>query len=188
MSKTLFVGTQSSVLHDHRFSLTEDHSLIISHPKESDAGIYLCQVLPEKITLSVKLQPSRALYANIFVNDREATDRSTTYTQGDQIKIECKAAGTQAPNVNYFWSSDGNSITSDEDITVDGGHLIIKKANKNHVRQYQCLADDGSATAHASVKINIKCKYKSYVNGILFRNVSADELIFYLFNHQIFHM
>lgn len=173
MTKPLFLGTQSSVLHDHRFSLTEDHSVIISHPKESDAGVYLCQVLPEKITLSIKLLPSRIMYANIFVNDHEATDRSTTFTEGAQIEIECKASGTQVPNVKYIWSSDGNYITSNEDITVDGGRLIIKKANKNHVRQYHCLAEDGSATAKANTKINIKCMYKSHVNGIIYPNNSA---------------
>lgn len=132
--------------------------MIISHAKESDSDVYLCNVLPEGIFLSVKLQASRSLSANIFVNEREATDRSTTYNQGDQIEIVCKGIGAQAPNINYIWSSDGNSITSDEDITVDAGRLIIKNANKNHVRLYQCLADDGLTTAHASVKINIKCE------------------------------
>lgn len=150
------MGTQAN---DHRFSVTEDHSLILNHAKDSDAGVYSCNVLPENITLTVKLQPLRTLSASIFVNDREATDRSTTFTQGDQIEIACNAFGTQAPNVKYIWSSDGNQITSNEDITVDGGRLIIAKANKNHVRQYQCLADDGLATAHAGVKINIKCMY-----------------------------
>lgn len=142
--------------------------MILNHAKDSDAGVYSCNVQPENITLTVKLQPLRSLSASIFVNDRETTDRSMTFKQGDHFEIACNAVGTQAPNVKYIWSSDGNLIKSNDDITVDGGRLIIAKANKNHVRQYQCLADDGSATAHAGVRINIKCMYTANKEGFLY--------------------
>lgn len=158
--KTLLAQSAFRITTDDRFIVNKDHSLTITNVRESDEDTYLCNILPSNITMKAKLQILTQLMAQIYVSGREATDRSMTFRQGESIDVECKAAGQHATNVNYIWSSNGNRIITNDQFTVDGGRLIIKKADRDHVRIYQCLADNGSdETGHASVTLNIQCKF-----------------------------
>lgn len=143
---------------DDRFILLPDRSLSIYNVKEEDKGLFNCQVLPERITMHAKLVVLSPLQAHIYEGGREVTDRSITYRENERIEVQCKASGG-AKNIDFKWSADGNRLTSDGNIQIDGGKLIINKANRDAVRVYQCLADDGAdGTAHATVSINILCE------------------------------
>lgn len=99
------------------------------------------------------------LQAHIMQGERDITDRSITYRQNSRIEVECKATGARSKNVNFKWSANGVRLSSDDNIKIDGGRLIINSANRDHVRDYQCLADNGAdGVGHASVKINIQCE------------------------------
>lgn len=144
---------------DDRFTIQNDHSLTINNVNANDEDVYLCNVLPNKITMKAKLVVLSHLQAFIVQGDRDITGRSITYRQNDRIEVECKASGARANAVNFKWSAGGVRLISDESIKIDGGRLIIDKATRDHVRVYQCLADNGSDGAiHASVTINIQCK------------------------------
>lgn len=119
----------------------------------------MCNVLPNNITMKAKLKVLGVLTAHINHDGRDVSDRSITFKQGDHIAVDCKASGMHADKVDYKWSANGVRLTSDDNIKIDGGRLIIDHATRDHVRIYQCLADNGSdGTGHASVTINIQCE------------------------------
>lgn len=147
---------------DDRFQIQTDHSLTINNVNDNDQDVYVCFVLPYNITTRAKLQVLSNLQAYILQGDRDITGRSITYRENERIEVECKATGARIDNVDFKWSAGGVRINSDENIKIDGGKLIINKATHEHVRIYQCLADNGSDGAgHATVTINIQCKKKT---------------------------
>lgn len=147
---------------DERFIIEKsDHSLTIANVQENDEDIYQCNVLPTNITMQAKLVVLSQLQAHIIQSGRDTTGRSITFRENDRIEVECKVSGARSNNVEYIWSANGNRLKSDETMKINGGHLIIAKANREHVRVYQCLADNkADETGHASVTINIQCMFK----------------------------
>lgn len=145
---------------DDRFILLPDHSLAILNVQEKDQGSYYCNILPGNNTMAAKLVVLSPLQAHIYLNGREITDRSITYNQNERIEVECKANGSKTNKIDFKWSADGNRLTSNDHIKIDGGKLIIEKATHDDIRTYQCLADDGDdGAAHGTVTINIQCEW-----------------------------
>lgn len=157
--KNLFINTQRAVPDDRYVVSESDHSLNITNVKESDQDVYLCNVQPNNINMKAKLVVLSNLQAHIYESGREVTDRSITYRQNETIQVECKVTGARSNNVEFKWSAGGYRLVPDDNLKIDGGKLTITRANHDHVRVYQCLADSGNdGTSHASVTINIKCE------------------------------
>lgn len=136
----------------------EDHSLIIKNVQPDDEDEYKCEIFPEKLSMIAKLEVLTSPSAHIYsVDGRELSDRSITYRQGELIDVVCKGLGR--PKSSIKWFTGGSRIDSNEKIQIEDGHLIIKSADRDNVRTYQCLADNGSegGVPHASVSINIQC-------------------------------
>lgn len=151
---------KTRVTTNDRYILSQDRSLTINTLDKNDFDVYKCKILPDNIEIYINLrESSNGLKATILNGDRDVNGRSITYRQNERIELECKASGSDASKpITYNWSSGGNRLKSGDDLQIDAGHLLIEKANKNHNRVYQCLADDGSDGAvHASVTINIQC-------------------------------
>lgn len=155
---TIFLSN-NRVTPDDRFIVNEnDHSLTINNVQEEDQAIYMCNVLPSNINMTAKLAVLSHLEAHIIESGRDVTGRSITYRQNDRIQVECKVTGARSNNIDFKWSAGGVRLTSDDNLKIDGGILTITKANHDHVRVYQCLADNGAdGPSHASVTINIQC-------------------------------
>lgn len=158
-AKNLIFTGKGRVTPDDRYTIESDHSLSIMNVQKKDEDTYQCVVIPNNVTMFAKLIVTKHVQAHIFQGNRELTDRSITYRQNEKIEVECKATGTKTDTVNYTWSADGTVITSDENIKVDGGRLTIPKANHDHIRVYECLADAGEGAGHATVTINVLCKF-----------------------------
>lgn len=158
--KHLFLSN-NRVITDDRFIVSEkDHSLTINNVKDSDQDTYVCNILPNNLNMKAKLVVLSNLEAHIIESGRDVTGRSITYRQNDRIQIECKVTGARSNNIDFKWSAGGNRITSDDNLKIEGGLLTIEKANRDHVRLYQCLADNGADGAgHATVSINIQCEF-----------------------------
>lgn len=180
--KKLLFQNNFRVIIDTRFVILADHSLTISNVSESDEEVYYCEVLPSQITMKANLVVLSHLQAQIYQGGRDLTDRSITYRENDRIEVECKATGARANKVDFKWSADGVRLVSNEHIKIDNGHLVIEKANRDHIRVYQCLADNGEdGTGHASVTINIQC------NCIWHRKIQnhSTEFINFLQIHRL---
>lgn len=159
-TRHLIYQQNARVSTDDRFILLPDHSLVILNVKDEDQGTYHCNVHPGNITMKAKLVVLSPLQAHIYEGGREVTDRSITYNENTRIEVECKASGSKTNKIDFKWSADGNRLTSNEHLKINGGKLVIEKASYDDVRVYQCLADDGvDGVAHATVTINIQCKY-----------------------------
>lgn len=143
---------------DKRINITSDYSLEIKNVTLDDQGEYFCNILPVNMTMKAKLIVMPPLAAHIYHGTRDSTDRSITYEENSQFEVECKATGRVSDKIEYKWSADGNRLKSSEHLKIDGGKLIFKKASYDDVRVYQCLADDGTDAAQATISINIRCE------------------------------
>lgn len=77
-------------------------------------------------------------------------------TQGQMIKMECKASGNPVPTIS--WSRKNNVMPSGER-TVQGMTLVIQHADRHSAGQYQCSADNGvGAPDTRHISINVLCK------------------------------
>lgn len=164
------------ILPDPRISIDGNYSLKINNVQESDASQYYCKVLPENLKLSMKvnLEIISSPTATILDKDgRNLSGRQVTYHQGDRIEVECKGFGNPTPQIKWF--TKGERIASGSDnVHVNNGYLIIDHADHDHVKLYQCLADNGIAVGHATFTINVQCRFFSFFSflQIYYRKVS----------------
>ena len=117
--------------------------------------------MPENLKIQVNLNVQTKPKAAVFIKGRDVTEGSMTFHQGDQVEIQCKGTGFPEPEIKWF--SNGERLVTSRGFTVNGDLLIIEKADHDHVRTYQCLADNGVSVGHASVAINVQCKYRNNV-------------------------
>lgn len=169
---------------DDRFVLV-DHSLLIKNVTEQDQGIYHCNVLPANITMKAKLVLYTPLEARIYdQNGREISGRSITYDENNRIEVECRALGGKRNKIDFKWSADGNRLVSNDNLKINGGKLIIERAQYDHVRDYQCLADDGiDGVSHATFSVNVRCKWWCNAQCLSFSSFLPPWL---QFNHSYF--
>lgn len=154
---TLITQSNFRITADQRVSIDSKHSLQITDVEPSDQGEYRCYVLPNKIEMKAHLVVQTKPQARIFRNDgRDISGKSITFHQGEQIGVECRGTGRPEPIIK--WSAEGERVVSGHGIHVDGGKLSIPAADHQHVKLYQCLADNGVSVAHATININVQCK------------------------------
>lgn len=110
-SETVFLSTGSSlVIKDSRFALRYDqasttYTLQIKDIQETDAGIYLCQVVistVNKITAEVDLQVRRP---PIIL---DTSTQSIVASEGKSVQMECYASGYPKPTIS--WRRENNAI------------------------------------------------------------------------------
>lgn len=125
------------------------YSLELRNVRPQDAGDYICQlgtIEPKEIvhTLEV-LVPARIHHVS--------HEGNLEVTQGQMIKMECKASGNPVPTIS--WSRKNNVMPSGER-TVQGMTLVIQHADRHSAGQYQCSADNGVGapdTRHISINV-----------------------------------
>lgn len=142
---------------DSRVSVDDNYSLRINSVQETDASQYYCRILPNNITMKVNLQVESKPIAIILDKEgRNISGRQMTYHQGDRIEIECRGLGNPPPQIKWF--SKGERVVSGmHNVHINNGHLIIDHADHDHVKLYQCLADNGVTVGHATFSINVQC-------------------------------
>lgn len=145
---------------DDRVSVDENNSLTITNIHPSDQNPYSCTVFPNNIKMIANLFVQTKPTATIYNSDgRDISDTSITFHQGNQIRVECRGAGRPEPTIKWF--SNGERVTG-PGIEIVDGVMIIGHADHQHVRLYQCLADNGVEAGHATVSINVQCKFMQH--------------------------
>lgn len=165
---TLITQSKFVISTDARMSVDENsYSLKINNIQETDASQYYCKVLPNEISMKVNLDIESKPTAIILDKEgRNLSGRQMTYHQGDRIEIECKDA--KSPNSQIKWFSKGERVVSGMDnVHINNGILIIDHADHEHVKLYQCLADNGVAVGHATFTINVQCMAFRQLNLML---------------------
>lgn len=154
---TLITQSKFIISSDPRISIDEKYSLHINNVQESDASQFYCKILPDaievKVVLEIEIKPTAVI---LDKEGRNISGRQMTYHQGDRIEIECRSPSH--PNSKIKWFSKGERVVSGSDnVHVNNGILIIDSADHEHVKLYQCLADNGVSVGHATFSINVQC-------------------------------
>lgn len=150
------------IANDARVSVDANYSLKINNVRESDASEYFCNILPHNISMKADLEVPSAPTAKIFDKEnRDISNRQMTYHQGQRIEIECRGYGSPTPQIKWF--TKGERVHSGvNNVHVNNGHLIIDNADHDHVKVYQCLADNGVGVGHTSFTVNVHCAYRKH--------------------------
>ncbi|XP_037048344.1 lachesin-like isoform X2 [Bradysia coprophila] len=160
---TLITQSKFKISDDSRLSVDDNYSLRINGVRATDASQYYCKVLPNDISMQVNLDVESKPTAVILDKEgRNISGRQMTYHQGDRIEIECRGMGNPVPQIKWF--SKGERVASGNNVQVNNGFLIIEHADHDHVKLYQCLADNGKDdVGHATFSINVQ--YSPKVNA-----------------------
>ncbi|XP_030387280.1 lachesin [Scaptodrosophila lebanonensis] len=136
----------------NRVESMKNNSIKIQSVTLEDADDYYCVVLPQNVRQHTKLQVVGARLS-IFCDGRDVTDRSQTFKQGDNHKLECR---TNLPNkTDIKWSFNGQrlDISSSE---AESGVIVLENIEEDDAGVYQCLGDDGSRDPpHGMVSIEV---------------------------------
>lgn len=73
---------------NNRVEVMKNNSLRITGVTKEDADDYYCEVLPQNVRQHTALRVGAKL--SILCDDRDATDRSQTFKQGDRHKLTCQ--------------------------------------------------------------------------------------------------
>lgn len=163
------VMAQNVLLNKERTFIDANHSLKLVNVQPAYQGTYECRVLPNNTTLKVNLVIKTKPIATIYdMGNKDISGRSMTYSQGNSVEIICKGVGQPKPTIKWF--ANGERVGGSHGIHVSDGTLIIKHADHQHVRLYQCLADNEMGVGHATININVKCKSSSLFICILYNS------------------
>lgn len=170
---TLIFQNKIRMNSDDRLSVDSNNSLKIARVQSNDQSHYKCNVLPNNITMVANLQVQTRPTASIYSSDgRDITGRSITFHQGDQIEVECKGAGRPEPKIKWF--SGGERVAQSHGLHISDGTLLIDHADHQHVRVYQCIADNGIAVGHASVTFNVQYSPRVSAHRHIINTIEGD--------------
>lgn len=159
--KILLFQGQFKLHKDDRMSIHKNHSLCIRNVQQNDDSQYYCNILPNNISLITNLHVESSPSAKIFATDgRDISGRSITFRQGERVEVKCQGFGRPQPTIK--WAANGERIFDGSLHGVhikDDGSLIIDRADHHHNLLYQCLAEYGTSVGHATININVQCKY-----------------------------
>ncbi|XP_032591524.1 protein amalgam isoform X1 [Drosophila grimshawi] len=136
-----------------RVKIMPNNSLFLENVSSDDADVYKCQILPDKVEQYTTLSVGARL--SILCDDRDVTDRSQTFKQGDNHKLECR---TYLPdNAKIIWSFNGQRLQGD-----DNGVIVLENVDEENAGVYQCLGEDRSAAPpHGSVSVDVQFSPKA---------------------------
>ncbi|KAH8401514.1 hypothetical protein KR009_006013, partial [Drosophila setifemur] len=136
----------------HRLEAMSNNSILLRNVTPEDSDDYFCEILPQKVRQHTTLRVGARL--SILCDDRDVTDRSQTFRQGDHHKLECR---TYLPGESTIkWSFNGVRVESSES-DAQSGVLVLDNVDDVNAGDYQCLGDDGSHDPpHGMVTIDVQ--------------------------------
>ncbi|XP_017090771.2 protein amalgam [Drosophila bipectinata] len=147
---TMIVNGNTAVV--PRFEAMKNNSIFLQNVTPADSDNYYCVILPQNVRQHTTLRVGARL--SILCDDRDITDRSQTFRQGDHHKLECRTYLPGEPTIK--WSFNGlrmESSPSDE----EKGVIVLDNIDDVNAGVYQCLADDGSHDPpHGMVTIDVQ--------------------------------
>ncbi|KAH8348832.1 hypothetical protein KR084_011655, partial [Drosophila pseudotakahashii] len=149
-NRTIIANGQNSI--SQRVEGMANNSILLTNVTPEDSDDYYCEILPQRVRQHTELRVGARL--SILCDDRDITDRSQTFRQGDHHKLECR---TYLPgNTQIKWSfNDLNGQPAPVD--NQNGVIILDNVDEKNAGDYQCLADDGSRhPPHGTVHIDVQ--------------------------------
>ncbi|XP_030558138.1 neurofascin [Drosophila novamexicana] len=149
-NRTVLATGQNAI--NNRVEVMRNNSLRISSVTAEDADDYYCVVLPQDVRQHTKLNVGARL--SILCDDRDVTDRSQTFKQGDRHKLVCR---TYLPTkTDIKWSLNGQRLQPAPSDAANGV-IVLDNVDEENAGVYQCLGDDGSADPpHGMVTVDVQ--------------------------------
>jgi len=85
-SRTIIANGQNPI--SQRVEAMMNNSILLKNVTPEDADDYYCEILPQRVRQHTALRVGARL--SILCDDRDITDRSQTFRQGDHHKLECR--------------------------------------------------------------------------------------------------
>ncbi|XP_017149410.1 protein amalgam [Drosophila miranda] len=146
---TIIANGQNSV--SNRVEGMKNNSILLRGVTSDDSGEYNCAILPQNVRQITTLRVGARL--SILCDDRDVTDRSQTFRQGDHHKLECRTYLSAETSIK--WSFNGQRVESSPEDTADG-IIVLDNVDEMNAGVYQCLGDDGSRDPpHGMVTIDV---------------------------------
>ncbi|XP_054714463.1 uncharacterized protein LOC129224085 isoform X2 [Uloborus diversus] len=128
------------------FQETDVWTLEIKYPRQTDAGVYECQVNTEpKMSLGIRL--------NILVAEAKIIEGPNLYVQdGSHLNLTCVATPYVNPPPYVFWHHDGETISYDSHhrgITVTTDRINSTTISRLHIHSVRA-ADSGNYSCQPS--------------------------------------
>ncbi|XP_020798507.1 obscurin [Drosophila serrata] len=149
-NKTIIANGQNAI--GHRVECMANNSILLRDASAEDSDDYYCEILPQMVRQHTTLRVGARL--SILCDDRDVTDRSQTFRQGDHHKLECR---TYLPGENTIkWSFNGLRLESSPE-DIKNGVVILDNIDEENAGVYQCLGDDGSRDPpHGMVTVDVQ--------------------------------
>ncbi|KAL7735322.1 hypothetical protein ACLKA6_018016 [Drosophila palustris] len=147
---TLVANGQNAI--SNRVEMMENNSMKLTAVTAEDADDYYCEVLPQNVRQHTRLTVGARL--SILCDDRDVTDRSQTFKQGDHHKLHCQTFLPTKTDIK--WSFNGQRLATSAEDTANGV-VVLENVDEENVGVYQCLGDDGSSDPpHGMVTIDVQ--------------------------------
>ncbi|XP_062129404.1 hemicentin-2 [Drosophila sulfurigaster albostrigata] len=136
---------------NNRFEALRNNSLRLAGVTPEDGGDYYCAILPQNVRQHTTLTVAARL--SILCDDRDVTDRSQTFKQGDHHRLVCQTFLPTKTDIK--WSLNGQRLTSAGDPA--SGVIVLDNVDEEDAGVYQCLGDDGSNDPpHGMINVDVQ--------------------------------
>lgn len=105
-NQTILANGQSAI--NNRVEVMPNNSLRIRGVVAEDADDYYCNVLPQNVTQHTALRVGGRL--SILCDDRDVTDRSQTFKQGDHHRLVCRTYLPGKTDIKWAFNVSGRAV------------------------------------------------------------------------------
>ncbi|KAH8370488.1 hypothetical protein KR093_003652 [Drosophila rubida] len=152
----------------NRVEVLRNNSLRLASVTPEDGDDYYCVILPQNVRQHTALTVGARL--SILCDDRDVTDRSQTFKQGDHHRLVCQTFLPTSTAIK--WSFNGQRLSTSAEDTANGV-VVLDNVDEENAGVYQCLGDDGSADPpHGMVSVDVQYSPKVSTHR---HHVNAEE-------------
>lgn len=151
-------GVNITVPDDNRIKV-QINRLLITEPKEEDAGNYTCKAVSTKINDTIGKRD-----IEVIVKPSVGMQKDVTVVEGERLKLECIVLGKPSPEVSWTFGNETYNRSRDrimlqEHNGVPNALFVIKEATMEDRGLYSCNATlANNSTDSATVYVRVKDK------------------------------
>ncbi|KAH8299683.1 hypothetical protein KR044_004548, partial [Drosophila immigrans] len=136
----------------NRIEVLRNNSLRLTSVTPEDGDDYYCSILPQNVRQHTALTVGARL--SILCDDRDVTDRSQTFKQGDHHKLVCQTFLPTKTDIKWSFNV---CLVIPSYTDAANGVVVLDNVDEENAGVYQCLGDDGSVDPpHGMVSVDVQ--------------------------------